>query len=57
MKNKQLVLRRLSKLAGQMKQLDFNIHRGGTRTEINQTQKEITETIQDLTDIVEREND
>jgi hypothetical protein len=56
MKNKQLVLRRLSKLAGQMKQLDFNIHRGGTRTEINNTQKEITETIQDLTDIVEREN-
>jgi hypothetical protein len=38
-----------------MKQLDFSIHRGGSREEINQNQREITETIQDITDIIERE--
>jgi len=55
MRNKQLVQRRLSMLEGQMKKLDFNIHRGGSRTDINATQREIIETIQDLKDIVERE--
>ena len=46
-----------SKLAGQMKTLDGNIHRGGSRAAINSTQREIMETIQDLMDIIEREND
>ncbi len=55
MRNKQLVQRRLSMLEGQMKKLDFNIHRGGSRTDINSTQREIIETIQDIKDIVERE--
>jgi hypothetical protein len=55
MRNKTLVQRRLAKLSGQMKQLDFSIHRGGSREEINQNQREITETIQDITDIIERE--
>ncbi len=55
MRNKQLVQRRLSMLEGQMKKLDFNIHRGGSRTDINSTQREIIETIQDLKDIIERE--
>ena len=57
MKNKQLAQRRLSKLSGQMKQLDMNIHRGGSRDAINTTQRAIQETIQDLIDIVEREQD
>jgi len=55
MKNKQLAQRRLSKLSGQMKQLDMNIHRGGSRDAINTTQRAIQETIQDLMDIIERE--
>ena len=55
MRNKSLVQRRLSKLAGQMKTLDGNIHRGGTRDAINASQRDITETIQDLMDIIERE--
>ena len=56
MRNKSLAQRRLSKLAGQLKQLDTNIHRGGTQDAINTTQREITETIQDLMDIIERED-
>lgn len=57
MRNKQLVQRRLSMLEGQMKKLDFNIHRGGSRDDVNASQREIIETIQDLKDIVAREND
>lgn len=57
MKNKKLVQRRLSKLAGQMKALDSNIHRGGSRDAINASQRDILETIQDLMDIIEREQD
>tara|TARA_R100001015_G_C4622714_1_gene180265 strand:+ start:1024 stop:1197 length:174 start_codon:yes stop_codon:yes gene_type:complete len=57
MRNKQLVLRRISVLEGQFKKLDFNIHRGGSREDVNATQRDIIETIQDLKDIVEREND
>ena len=37
MRNKQLVQRRLSMLEGQMKKLDFNIHRGGSRDDVNAT--------------------
>ena len=57
MKNKKLAQRRLFKLSGQMKALDGAIHRGGSRDVINSTQREIMETIQDLMDIVEREQD
>ena len=56
MRNKQLTLRRLSKLEGQLKQLDFDIFRNGDTTQIKKSQKEIMETIQDLVDIVNREN-
>jgi hypothetical protein len=56
MRNKQLVQRRLQTLSGQMKKLDMEIHRGGTKESINSTQRGIMETIQDLVDIVEREN-
>jgi len=56
MRNKSLAQRRLFKLAGQLKQLDTNIHRGGNKDAINATQREITETIQDLMDIIERED-
>lgn len=57
MKNKKLAQRRLFKLSGQMKALDGAIHRGGSRDAINSTQREIMETIQDLMDIIEREQD
>tara|TARA_B100001778_G_C18038795_1_gene384438 strand:- start:48 stop:221 length:174 start_codon:yes stop_codon:yes gene_type:complete len=55
MRNKKLVLRRLDKLRGELKSLDMYIHRGGTSTQVNFTQREIEETVQDLVDIVERE--
>ena len=35
----------------------MNIHRGGNRTTINASQKEIEETVQDIVDIIEREAD
>ena len=57
MRNKQLVIRRPNKLEGPFKELDGEIHRGGTRETINTSQRDILETIQDLKDIVEREND
>ena len=55
MRNKKLVLRRLQKLNGLLRRLDMNIHRGGTQTETNQTQDEITHLVQDIRDIIERE--
>ena len=55
MRNKKLVQNRLSTLQGQLKKLDMQIHRGGTRGGINEAQRTITETIQDIIDIIERE--
>tara|TARA_Y100001972_G_C7629301_1_gene315811 strand:- start:575 stop:745 length:171 start_codon:yes stop_codon:yes gene_type:complete len=55
MRNKQLIQNRLRTLQGQLKKLDMQIHRGGSRTTINEAQRAIEETVQDLVDIVERE--
>jgi len=55
MRNKQLVQNRLQTLNGLLKKLDMNIHRGGTKDEINNTQREISQILQDINDIVERE--
>jgi hypothetical protein len=55
MRNKQLVQNRLQTLNGLLKKLDMNIHRGGTKGEINDTQREITQILQDINDIIERE--
>ena len=57
MRNKKLIQRRLQTLEGKFKKLDMEIHRGGTRESINATQREIVEMIQDIKDIVDREND
>lgn len=56
MRQKQLVQNRLRTVQGQLKKLDMQIHRGGNKTSINEVQREINETIQDLVDIIEREN-
>lgn len=45
MRNKQLVQNRLQTLNGLLKKLDMNIHRGGTKDEINNTQREISQII------------
>jgi hypothetical protein len=55
MRNKQLVQNRLQTLNGLLKKLDMNIHRGGTKEEINTTQREISQILQDINDIIERE--
>tara|TARA_B110000977_G_C10781762_1_gene378882 strand:- start:74 stop:244 length:171 start_codon:yes stop_codon:yes gene_type:complete len=55
MRNKNLVQNRLRTLQGQLKTLDMQIHRGGSRTSINEAQRNVTETIQDIVDIIERE--
>ena len=57
MRNKKLMQRRLQTLEGKFKKLDMEIHRGGTRESINSTQREIVGMIQDIKDIVDREND
>ena len=56
MRNKQLVQNRLRTLRGQLKKLDLQIHRGGDRTSINAAQRDLEETVQDLVDIIERED-
>ena len=56
MRNKQLVQNRLRTLQGQLKQLDMQIHRGGSRDGINTAQRAIEETVQDIVDIIERES-
>ena len=55
MRNKSLVQNRLRTLQGQLKQLDMQIHRGGNRTSVNESQRAIEETVQDIVDIIERE--
>ena len=55
MRNKQLIQNRLRTLQGQLKKLDMEIHRGGNQTSINEAQRAIEETVQDLVDIIERE--
>ncbi len=55
MRNKKLLQNRLNTLQGQLKKLDMQIHRGGTRDGINEAQRTITDTVQDIIDIVERE--
>jgi len=55
MRNKKLVQKRLRTLQGQLKTLDMQIHRGGSREGINEAQRTITETVQDIVDIIERE--
>tara|TARA_Y100000385_G_C12845677_1_gene530796 strand:- start:254 stop:424 length:171 start_codon:yes stop_codon:yes gene_type:complete len=55
MRNKNLVQKRLRTLQGQLKKLDMQIHRGGSREGINEAQRTITETVQDIVDIIERE--
>jgi len=56
MRNKKLLQNRLSTLQGQLKKLDMQIHRGGSREGINEAQRTVTETVQDIVDIVERES-
>ena len=56
MKQKQLVQNRLRKLQGQLKKLDMNILSGGSRTAINESQRDVEETVQDIVDIIERED-
>ena len=55
MRNKKLVSNRLRTLQGQLKKLDMQIHRGGDKTSINEAQRAVEETVQDLVDIIERE--
>ena len=56
MRNKPLLQNRLRTLQGQLKKLDLQIHRGGDRTSVNAAQRELEETVQDLVDIIERED-
>ena len=56
MRNKKLVQNRLRTLQGQLKKLDLQIHRGGDRISVNAAQRELEETVQDLVDIIERED-
>ena len=55
MRNKQLMQNRIQTLNGLLKKLDMAIHRGGSKDEINQYQKDIVTLVQDISDITERE--
>ena len=55
MRNKNLVQNRLRTLQGQLKKLDMEIHRGGNRISINEAQRLVEETVQDIVDMIERE--
>jgi UV DNA damage repair endonuclease len=55
MRNKQLAQNRIQTLNGLVKKLDMNIHRGGSKEDVNETQRQITQIIQDLSDIIDRE--
>ena len=49
--NEQIML----KCQNLLKKLDMQIHRGGDRVTINEAQRAVEETVQDIIDIVERE--
>ena len=55
MKNKELVLRRIQTIQGRLKQLEFTISRGNIEERVNLV-NELTELLNDLQSIVEREN-
>jgi hypothetical protein len=55
MKNKELALRRIQTLDGKLKTLDLHIHRGGSREQVMNTQRDIQELIDDIKSIIERE--
>ncbi len=55
MRNKQLMQNRIQTLNGLLKKLDMAIHRGGTKDEINTFQRQISNLVQDISDIIERE--
>ena len=55
MRNKKLVQSRLQTLNGLLRKLDMHIHRGGTKDEVNNTQRDIVQILQDINDIIERE--
>ena len=55
MRNKQMLQSRLGKLNGLIQRQDMNVNRGGSREGINEAQRSVTETVQDIIDIVERE--
>ena len=55
MRNKELVLRRIQTIQGRLKQLEFIINRGSSEERANAL-KELSELMNDLQSIVEREN-
>ena len=55
MKNKESVLRRIQTIQGRLKQLEFTISRGNIEERVNLV-NELTELLNDLQSIVEREN-
>ena len=55
MRNKELALRRIQTIQGRLKQLEFVINRGSSE-ERSDLVKELNELLNDLQDIIEREN-
>ena len=55
MRNKELALRRIQTLDGKLKTLDLHIHRGGNNQQIMEAQRNIQELVDDIKDIVGRE--
>lgn len=55
MRNKELALRRIQTIQGRLKQLEFIINRGNSEERSNAI-KEISELLNDLQSIIEREN-
>lgn len=55
MRNKKLMQNRLQTLNGLLKKLDMAIHRGGTKDQVNETQRSINDIVLDISDIIERE--
>ena len=54
-RNKELVLRRIQTIQGRLKQLEFIINRGSSEERANAL-KELSELMNDLQSIIEREN-
>jgi hypothetical protein len=55
MRNKELALRRIQNIQAKVKMLNMVINRGTNEERVN-TMKELTELLNDLQNIVEREN-
>jgi hypothetical protein len=55
MKNREIIMRRLEKSEGQVEKLYFFLQRGGTQAQVEETLRDLRESIQEAKSFVQQE--